>query len=328
MERKDAVDSLLLLCQAIPLHDQNDSISNANTNQSKPRVKFENNGVLATSTSNNKQYLGKNKNSKQNDMINIRKLKDRKYQLLNNNVENGHEKIHTTVDGKNNSYSKVVKLESIPFFIFGAFNSGDKASLRDILDSITVENVSFKTDSLKIPRLGRHNFMRFFKALEDVCPDAYIVSNNVKVLNNHTMTASIYIKGTKVLPSQYEHYVMKPRLVDNMNLKLLKSDEMLRLRELEFALISQNKPIEIEFIGNVTLVFESSLDRVNPEKVPSKKNSATANEIAVAPIPTASATASTDHDSNSSSCLSQSMLPSKKRKLQVNETANVIPSGT
>jgi hypothetical protein len=152
-----------------------------------------------------------------------------------------------------------VKLESIPTLLFSAFNSGDMQCLQDIIESITSESVCLKTRCLDSPIYGRNHVVKFFEAFIDGHPDAYIISNDVKFVDECTMQAAVDFKGTKALPSEKEHYFIRPRLVDNMDLTKLSPQHIELLRQLENYLIVNRKPIEVEFTGYFTLVFDGIL---------------------------------------------------------------------
>lgn len=152
-----------------------------------------------------------------------------------------------------------VELESIPAHLFGAFNAGDFHCLHDIIESITTPDMRLCTESLMEPLIGRRHLLSFFEALIDGHPDAFMICSGVRFVDNQTLLATINFKGTKALPSEKEFYFMKPRLVDNMNLGRLSHQDILGLVDLEYSLIAQNKPIEVEFVGTMTLIFDNDV---------------------------------------------------------------------
>ena len=100
-------------------------------------------------------------------------------------------------------------------------------------------------------------------------PPAYMYISftiyNIHIHTLHTITHILihllllllyYTIGTKALPSDKEHYFMKTSLVDNMDLNKLNKQDIELLRKLEYNLINDNKPIEVEFQGVMTLIFD------------------------------------------------------------------------
>lgn len=152
-----------------------------------------------------------------------------------------------------------VELESIPAHLFGAFNAGDFHCLHDIIESITTPDMVLCTESLIEPLVGRRHFLSFFEALIDGHPDAFMICSSVRFLDSKTIMATINFKGTKALPSEKEYYFMKPRLVDNMDLSRFSHRDVMRLVDLEYSLITQNKPIEVDFVGTMTLIFDGDV---------------------------------------------------------------------
>ena len=266
MDNQDNSNSLLLLCQAIPLQNK--------TSQPQLKDHHTNSKKVSSRDSKNEKSIATHKKNdhsesktefKASDANAIRELKFHIQSKINNTNNSNLSGL-----GKppvKNVMSKIIKLESIPTYIFGAFNAGDMSSLNDIIESITLDRMTFRTESLHSFQLGRKHFLNFFKSLEGLCPDLYITSNNLKVVNDRTVTTAMYMKGTKILSSKLDHYAIKPGIVDNMNLALYNHVQIARLRELEYVLLSQNKPIEIEFVGVATFIFDSAI--VTPTEVDS-----------------------------------------------------------
>jgi hypothetical protein len=96
-------------------------------------------------------------------------------------------------------------------------------------------------------------------------PDAYLVCLETRFVDESTMTTKIQFKGTRALPVPNEFYFMKPALVDNMNLDRFSESEVAVLRQQEESLMSQNKPIDIEFVGVMTMIFNESVFRTDNE---------------------------------------------------------------